>query len=118
MAVLCAVPLLSVAGPKTGCDEACASNALAVFSGKSQYTMRIDDAARAHVAITWRARRNPKLKPVSFEGTAPVRLRNTKVHGVQFDSNDACKAVVQLLEFHDDDFEVYEVTLRNKQCPA
>ncbi|KVP17206.1 hypothetical protein WJ84_02690 [Burkholderia ubonensis] len=90
---------------------------MAVFGGPTTYTMRVDDASRAHVTIAWRSKRNAKLKPVTFEGTAPVRLRHTQLHTVETDVNDVCSAKVILLEFRGgDDFDVYRVSLRNKQC--
>ncbi|KVP98188.1 hypothetical protein WJ96_06340 [Burkholderia ubonensis] len=117
LAVLGAAPLIGSAATGAGCDAACERNVAAVFQGPTKYTMRVADAAHAHISIIWRAKRNAKLKPVSFEGTAPVRLRHTSLHGVEFDTNDVCKAVVTLLELHgDDDFDVYQVPVRNTQC--
>ena len=117
--LLAAVPTLSMATTPVGCEEACANNALAVFSGKSEYVMKVDDAAHAHIDITWRATRKSKLKPVAFEGTAAVRLRDTKVHRVHFDASEPCKVVVNLVEFRGGhDFDFYQVTLRNKLCTA
>ena len=116
LTLMAAVPAICLAVPSSGCDDACASNATAVFSGKTKYEMRVDDSPHAHVEVRWRSRTNAKLKPVAFEGVAPVRLRNTRLQGMHFDVKEPCKAVVALLEFHGDDFDAYEVPLHNKQC--
>ncbi|WP_434715713.1 hypothetical protein [Paraburkholderia sp. A3RO-2L] len=118
LALLC-TPLLAAAG--SGCNASCLENAKAVFKGAAtQYTLRIDDAQHAHIQVTWTSRHNWKLKPVTFDGIAPVHLRHTSLNSVEFadKGNDVCHAVVTLLETRGDDVQAYQVPVRNRQCSA
>jgi len=110
-------PVVALAS-QSGCGPACQANVIAVFRGPTQYTMNVDDAQHAHVSVTWEPKYHSKLKPVQYEGVAPVRLRHTNLHTVEFPQDDVCNAVVTLVEAHqiDDDFDVYQVRVRNTQC--
>jgi hypothetical protein len=109
---------LAVLASQEGCGPACLANATAVFRGPTQYTMTVDNAQHAHIAVTWEPKHHTKLKPVRYEGTAPVRLRHTTVHTVEFPHDDVCNAVVTIVEAHqiDDNFDVYQVPMHNTQC--
>jgi hypothetical protein len=116
-ALLSLAPLEAFASQE-GCGPACQANAMALFRGPTQYTMKIDDAPHAHISVTWSTKLRSKLKPVRYEGTAPVRLRHTTIHTVEYPHDDACEVVVTLVEAHqvDDNFDVYQVPMRNTQC--
>jgi hypothetical protein len=117
IALMTAAPVAAFAS-QGGCGPACQANVMAVFRGPTQYTMNVDDAQHAHVSVTWAPKHRSKLKPVRYEGVAPVRLRHTTLHTVEFPQDEACNAVVTLVEAHqnDDDFDVYQVPLHNKEC--
>jgi hypothetical protein len=116
---LLSTPLFATAS-SASCDASCVENAKAVFKGATHYTMQVDEARHAHILVTWTSSHHPKLKPVTFEGTAPVRLRHTTLNAVEFrdNGNDVCHAVVTLLESSGDDMQAYQVPVRNRQCPA
>lgn len=117
--LLASMPFVAAAAKPTGCDEACARNVQAVFSGPTTYELTVEDAAHAHLNITWHARGKPKLKPVSFEGTTDLRLRSTQVRNFRIDETEPCKMLVTLMEFRGgNNVDFYQVTLRNKLCTA
>lgn len=114
MALLCVAPLPALAK----CGPACNANVHALMNGPTEYTLKVDDRMHAHVSVTWTARNRSKLKPVQFEGIAPVRLRHTTVHGFEMPNDDVCHGVVTLIEQHqiDDEFDVYQVPVNNTEC--
>jgi hypothetical protein len=100
------------------CGTACQANALAMFRGPTQYTLRVGDQAHAQISVTWATKHRSKLKPVTYEGVAPTRLRSTSVHGFEMLDEDVCNGVLTLIEGHrrDDDFDVYQMPVHNTEC--